>query len=168
MKILRQLWTHLRNEHTEPWRLGAAVALGVYVGVLPIYGLHTPICLVLAVWFRLNKVSMLLASNISIPLIAPFLVTAGLWVGEFARFGIVRPFSVDEGRDFLATLAVLSGDLPDRYLSVLLGDALLGVPLALFFGGAIYQWARMRSSESFDQPSEPIQMANDEGAPPVR
>lgn len=157
MHRVRQLWEHLRSEHTEPHRLGAAVALGVYVGVLPIYGLHTPICLALAVLLRLNKVTMVLASNISLPIFAPFLVAGGLWIGEFVRFGAVRPFSLAEARDFLSTLAFLTGEVPDRFLSCLLGDALLGLPLALLFGGVIYVWARRRQLDPVPEVSSPPQ-----------
>ncbi len=134
-------------------RLGVAVALGVYVGVLPLYGLHTLICLGLAVPLKLNKITMVLASNISLPIFAPFLVAAGLWIGEFLRFGAVRPLSLDRARDFLATLAWFGGVLPDRFLSCLIGDAVLGVPVALALGLPTWAWARRRARRRRQTPT---------------
>lgn len=139
---LRALVHHLKSEHTEPARLGWAVGLGVFVGVLPLYGLHTALCLLLAVVLRLNKATMVLASNVSIPLVAPFLVAAGIGLGEWLRFGEVRPLSLDSARTFLGALQLARGELPDLFLSCLLGDAVLGAVLGGLGGLGVWWWAR--------------------------
>lgn len=143
-KAFAKLWRHLREEHTEPARLGAAVALGLFVGCLPLYGIHLGICIFLAWALRLNKATVYLAANISNPLLAPVLVAAGIGIGEWIRFGTWRPIDLSAGHDFISKLALFSGQIPDMFLSCLLGDAVLGVVLAAIFGPAVWAWARWR------------------------
>lgn len=133
-RALRRLWHHLRDEHAHPARLGAAVAVGLFVGTLPLYGLHLGICVALAWFLRLNKATVYLAANISNPVFAPFLVAFGLVIGEWLRFGALQPVDLDAARGFVSQLRLLGGELPDRYLSALLGDAVLGALLALVGG----------------------------------
>ncbi len=120
------------------------MALGLFVGCLPLYGLHLGICLGLAWALRLNKATVYLAANISNPLLAPLLVAAGIAIGEWLRFGHWRPIDLDQGGDFIDKLALLSGHLPDVFLSCLLGDAVLGLGLAVVVGPLVWLWARWR------------------------
>lgn len=141
---LAALLHHLKTEHTDPARLGWAVAVGLFVGVLPLYGLHLPLCIGAAVLLRLNKATTVLASQISIPVFAPVLVAAGITLGEYVRFGHHRPVGLADARDFLGGLGILAGAVPDRFLSCLLGDALIGLVLGAAGGAATWSWARQR------------------------
>lgn len=143
-EALRKLWRHLKEEHSEPHRLGLAVGIGMFVGCLPLYGLHLGICIAVAWALRLNKATVYLAANISNPLLAPFLVAAGIAIGEWLRFGRWRSIDLAQGHDFIDKLALFSGHLPDVFLSCLLGDAVLGLVLGLVFGPLIWLWARRR------------------------
>ncbi len=146
-EAFRKLWRHLRDEHTEPHRLGLAVALGLFVGCLPLYGIHLGICIALAWALRLNKATVYLAANISNPLFAPILVAVGIGIGEWIRFGAWRPIDLSAGEDFIGKLSIFSGQVPDMFLSCLLGDAVLGLALAATIGPAVWWWARWRESE---------------------
>ncbi len=145
-KAFAKLWRHMREEHSEPHRLGAAVALGLFVGCLPLYGVHLGICIALAWVLRLNKATVYLAANISNPLLAPLLVAAGIGIGEWIRFGTWRPMDLSAGHDFISKLALFSGQIPDMFVSCLLGDAVLGLVLAAIFGPAVWWWARRRGA----------------------
>jgi uncharacterized protein (DUF2062 family) len=142
---LAALLHHLRTEHTEPARLGWAVALGLFVGVLPLYGLHLVLCVALALVLGLNKATIVLASQISLPVFAPVLVAGGITLGEWLRYGHHRPVGLADARDFLGGVALLAGALPDRFLSCLLGDALIGVALGALGGVLTWGWARRRT-----------------------
>ncbi len=128
------LVAHLREEHSSPTRLGLAVAVGLFIGTLPLYGLHLGICLAVAWATELNKVTVYAAANISNPVVAPFLVAMGIVIGEFIRFGELQPLDLEASATFIANLSLLGASLPDRFLSCLLGDAVLGLVLALVFG----------------------------------
>jgi uncharacterized protein (DUF2062 family) len=139
---IRKLWHHLRDEHSSPRELGMAVALGLFVGCLPLYGLHLGLCLALAWALRLNKATVYLAANISNPFAIPVLVAAGIAVGEWLRFGHWRPVDLERGRDLAEKIKLLSGQVPDFFLSCLIGDALIGAALALLCGPLVFFAAR--------------------------
>lgn len=144
---IRALLHHARTENTQPARLGWAVGLGLFVGMLPLYGLHTLLCLALGFALRLNKATLVLASNISIPPMAPLLITAGITLGEWLRYGRVRPFTSDETRQLGLGLRVAWADMPDLFLSCLLGDAVLGAAFGGAMGLTVWRWAQRRAQE---------------------
>ena len=90
----RAVWRHLFSEHTQtPGRLAAAVGLGLFCGIAPIWGWQMVVAALLAHRLRLNKAIALAASNISFPLAAPFILAAGLALGHYLHTGLVIEFS---------------------------------------------------------------------------
>jgi len=76
------------SEHAhEPGRLALAVGLGLFCGIAPIWGYQMIAAAALAHRWRLNKAVALLASNISIPPVAPFILYAGLALGHWMMTG---------------------------------------------------------------------------------
>ena len=63
------------------------MALGVFIGCLPLYGLHLTICWVVGFVLGLNRLKMYLAANISNPFVAPWLVFAEVQAGAWLRRG---------------------------------------------------------------------------------
>lgn len=135
----RALWVHLKTEHTEPPRMAAAVFLGTFIGVLPIYGVHIVSCIFLAWLLGLNKLTMVLAAHISTPPLAPILVGAGIAIGEWVRFGRPRPLDLKQARSFLDGVSIFAGKVPDLFVSALVGDTLLGLVLATLFAAVAYR-----------------------------
>ena len=72
----------LMKDHRSSRRASLAVGFGVFVGCTPFYGLHTFIVGGISFLFRLNFVYLWLGSQISIPILAPFLVAAALSIGQ--------------------------------------------------------------------------------------
>lgn len=60
-----------------------SVALGVFVGLTPLWGFHTVIVLFLATFFRLNKIISYMCTHISFPVFLPFIIMASMWIGRF-------------------------------------------------------------------------------------
>ena len=71
------------GSHDSPKIKSISLALGVFIGILPIWGFQTIVVLFLAVAFRLNKLLAFAASNISIPPMIPFIVIAALKIGSW-------------------------------------------------------------------------------------
>jgi uncharacterized protein (DUF2062 family) len=69
------------NAH-EPAQLALAVGIGLFCGIAPIWGFQMIATLSLAHWLRLNKAIALLASNISIPPVIPFILYGELVLGH--------------------------------------------------------------------------------------
>jgi len=76
------------SEHAhEPWRMSLAVGLGLFLGIAPLWGFQTLATAVAAHWLRLNKAIAVLASNISIPPVLPFILYAALALGHWMFTG---------------------------------------------------------------------------------
>ncbi|WP_084509797.1 DUF2062 domain-containing protein [Christiangramia portivictoriae] len=72
----------LRNQDS-PKRKAAAIALGIFVGISPFWGLHTLLVFTLAALLGLNKPIAFLFSNISIPPFIPILLYLSYQMGSF-------------------------------------------------------------------------------------
>jgi uncharacterized protein (DUF2062 family) len=87
----KTLWQTIKEffaEHTEASsRLAWAVGLGLFFGILPIYGFQIMVGAAVAHRLRLNKATLLLASHISIPPVVPFIIYGGMVLGHWLFTG---------------------------------------------------------------------------------
>lgn len=90
--------------HEEPSRLAAGMAVGVFIGITPFYGLHTLLALAAAFVFRLNKAATITGAWINLPWFAPFVYGFCLKLGEAILSG---NFSISWGT--LSGLAEAAG-----------------------------------------------------------
>lgn len=79
----------------SPKKKALSIALGLLIGLSPIFGFHTITVLGLAVLFKLNKVIAFAFSNVSFPPFIPFILYASLKVGALIT-GENLIFSMDE------------------------------------------------------------------------
>ncbi len=98
--FLLGLWQRLRGTPGSALRAAVAVAIGLFIGCQPLFGLHLVLVLAVCVPLKLDAVLAYLAANISNPLFAPLLmfseVEAGAYLvnGHFAAFDIARARAV--------------------------------------------------------------------------
>ena len=71
---VRQFATALLKESLDPGRAAAAVFLGIFVGILPIYGFQLLVAVSLAFFFRLNKPLTVASTFINNPLLQPLIL----------------------------------------------------------------------------------------------
>jgi len=91
-----KFFNYLLNEHISPARMAAAVFVGVVVGVTPFFGFHLPLCIGLSLLFRLNKIIVYTAANISIPPLAPLIMFCNYQVGFMLLNGRFSTLSMKE------------------------------------------------------------------------
>ncbi len=84
---LRRAWRELRGADLSPARAAAAVALGLFIGSIPIFGCHTPLVLTICLVLQLDALLAWVCSHISNPFFAPFLLTAEVQVGGWVQTG---------------------------------------------------------------------------------
>lgn len=72
----------LRNEDS-PRKKAMSIALGLFIGLSPLWGLHTLLAIFLAAVFKLNKTISFVFSNISLPPFIPFIVYISIQTGSF-------------------------------------------------------------------------------------
>lgn len=73
------------EENREPKSIAIGVAIGVVIAILPLYGFQTIIAVLIASVFRkyrINKIAVILGSQISIPPFAAFIYAIDYGVGN--------------------------------------------------------------------------------------
>jgi uncharacterized protein (DUF2062 family)/trans-aconitate methyltransferase len=115
---VRQFATTLLKEDLEPGRAAAAVFLGIFIGIVPIYGFQTVAAVGLALFFRLNKPLTVAGTFINNPLLQPVIVVASVELGYFLRGGSFRAFHLS---------ALAGAHMKEELLAFVLGSVVLGV-----------------------------------------
>ncbi len=115
---------------TSPSKAAFEVALGVFVGATPLFGLHTAIVAGIAVLFRLNFIHLFIGTQISFPPLLPFLILGAQQIGKL----IESVFNLK-----LATA-----------ISILVGSIVLAFILALITFVAVYFLKRHLNKKSYD------------------
>jgi len=127
-KSLREfIKVDILGSNDSPKVKSASIALGVFIGIIPIWGFQTIVVLFLAVTLRLNKLLAFAASNISIPPMIPLIVIASLKIGSIALNSEVDNEEISSTVDFKTHL-----------LEYLLGSFILAVCSALLIGFISY------------------------------
>ena len=116
----RQFVTALLKERLDPGRAAAAVFLGIFIGIVPIYGFQTLAAVGLALLFRLNKPLTVAATFINNPLLQPVIVVSSVELGYFLRGGSFRPLN-------LSALAGAHLHLKEELLAWVIGSVALGI-----------------------------------------
>jgi uncharacterized protein len=115
----RKFIAFLLKEKLDPWHAAAAVFLGLFIGILPIYGLHALSAVAVALLFRLNKPLTLACTFISNPLLQPLIVVSSVELGCLLRLGSFVP---------LSALAVAPNHLTKEQLFIwVIGSVVLGI-----------------------------------------
>lgn len=91
----RFLYEDFLHNTDSPRKKAFSIALGIFIGLSPLWGLHTVIVLFLAVLFKLNKVIAFAFSNISIPPFIPFVLYLSMQTGTLVT-GRKFNLSIDE------------------------------------------------------------------------
>ena len=80
-------WRQLRQEQTGAHEMASGLAVGVFIGNLPVYGVQTLLSLFAARKLKLHPLSVVAGSHIATPPIGPMLVALAIGVGHFVLHG---------------------------------------------------------------------------------
>jgi uncharacterized protein (DUF2062 family) len=126
IKVKKKGWSVFKDlldsQHESIQVKSISIAFGIFMGIVPIWGFQLLVGISLAILFRLNKLLVILAANISLPPMIPFIlflsnICGMIWMGENAKF---IPFSSDMNLDTIKlaliqyilgaiTLAIIAG-----------------------------------------------------------
>lgn len=115
----------------SPFQKAKAVALGVFVGISPLWGLQTVLVLLFARVFRLNKLIAFLFSNISIPPLIPFIIYGSYQLGALVMGKNIN-WALEIGK-LHTGMDVLKG-----MWQYILGSFVLAAGLSFLFGILFY------------------------------
>ena len=147
---LRRLVLFFRTEGGGSVRESAAIATGVFIGCLPFYGFHLLICGAVGTLFRLNRLKMYLAANISNPFVAPWLVFLEIQAGAWVRRGSFHSLTVEAVKT--TRPAIFATDL-------LIGSVAVGAVVAGLAAWLTY--ALVRGSDDRAPFTELVRLASD-------
>lgn len=85
----QKLNEHLFNSAHSNQVKSLSVAFGVFMGIVPVWGFQLLLAISLSILFKLNKPLVIIAANISIPPMIPFIIylsykTGAFWMGQNA------------------------------------------------------------------------------------
>ena len=127
------IFLKLIREHNTPHEIALGAAIGAFIGVLPVYGLHTVLAIVAALIVRpANKIAILLGTNISLPPTVPFITWVGYEIGRFLIKGDLEPFSLAFFKDLTFQ------KITSHYWPLFLGSFILGVLCAVMVYGLTF------------------------------
>ncbi len=118
----RQFAALLLKENLDPGHAAAAVFLGIFIGIVPIYGFQTLAAVGVALLFRLNKPLTVAGTFINNPLLLPLIVVASVDLGCFLRGSPFPPWNAS---------SLTGAHLKEELLAYVIGS----VPLGILVGG---------------------------------
>ncbi len=130
------------KDSATPTELGLAAALGTFLAVLPLVGIHTAAILYFAVRFRLNLVMALNVQHLYAPPLSPL---ACILLGHYLRHGAWMQLPQTAKGAF--------AEVPHYLLYWLIGSVVLAPVLAVAAGIAAYFLARIAARKA--RPREP-------------
>ncbi len=135
---LQAFWKKVRDAAAgdgRPAALALAVALGIFLGCSPFYGLQTVLVFAFAALFRLNPVLAFLGSQVSIGPVGLGIAGVEVALGEWLRYG---RWAMPRATAGLGLARWLWGH---ALYSWVLGSAVLGAALAA--AGGLAAWAAL-------------------------
>jgi len=138
LKSLRRFFKLLLEEGLDPRRAAAAVFLGVFIAVVPVYGFQSLIALGLAALFRLNKPLTFGSTFVNNPLLQPFLIIMSLALGHPILTG--KAWSIPEG-------GITGQMLREQLTSWVVGSVILGLILGCLAAAVAFLLVRHRTRE---------------------
>lgn len=83
----KDFWLDLKRNlfrpDETPVKKSLSIGFGLFMGIVPIWGLQLLVGIPLAILFRLNKVLFIVAANISIPPMIPLVIFGSFYFGTF-------------------------------------------------------------------------------------
>ncbi len=147
LRRLRDRWRTLTQEQATPTRLGVAVGVGVLIGCSPFYGFQMLLAIAVAYVFRLNRLALLLGSNINFPPLTPLIILAGVQTGALLLEGRLLPLTLQMIQQTPAK------ELARRFITdFLVGGLVVGGVLGTILGVLT---ARAVASQRAGKPQEP-------------
>jgi uncharacterized protein (DUF2062 family)/SAM-dependent methyltransferase len=114
----RQFATALLKEDLTPGRAAAAVFLGLFIGIVPIYGFQLLTAVGVALLFKLNKPLTVASTFINNALLRPLIIVSAVELGYLLRSGSFRPFHLS---------ALTGAHMKEEILAFAIGSVVLGV-----------------------------------------
>lgn len=140
----RFFFEDLLHSQDTPLKKSFSVALGILIGLSPLWGFHAVTAIFLAVMFRLNKFIAFAFSNISLPPLIPFIVYAGCATGNFLLGNKEMEFKWDDFDSYSNTAG-------NHILEYIVGSIIFSIICSFLAGVVTYFILDNKKSKNFIQ-----------------
>lgn len=138
--IRRFFRTQFLNSTESILRKAMAVAFGIFMGIVPIWGYQLMIALVLAHFLKLNKMIVAVAANISIPPMIPIILYGSLKTGQLV-------LQKDLHNNVFNT-AITFHTIRQHLLEYVIGSFIFAVTMAILMGSVTYLVLKIKQQNS--------------------
>lgn len=121
---------HFVNSNSSNLNLALSVAVGVFTGVLPIWGYQLVLAIALAIFFKLNKIITIVAANISLPPMIPIIIYGSFSTGKLILGNSAGNLIFSSHIDFEF--------IKNNIYQYVVGSVALSIILAILFGSLTY------------------------------
>ncbi|MDD4604011.1 MAG: DUF2062 domain-containing protein, partial [Bacteroidales bacterium] len=130
-KSFNEFYTeYIVNSNDSNLKLSLSVALGLFIGVMPIWGWQMMAAFGIAQVFKLNKFVAVVASNISLPPLIPLILFVSYFAGGWVLGINTSHLQYHSGLGL--------NWIKENLIQYLVGSVVLGVGLALILGTIAY------------------------------
>ena len=126
---LRRAYERFIRIRGDPKDICFGLALGIFLGISPIFGFQLILAVLIAALLKWNKIAAAMGTLISNPLTTPFIYPFAYFVGS-SVMGTTTKGHLVIPRD-LATAGRMLEEAPQLLLEMTLGTVLIGLPLAI-------------------------------------
>ncbi len=143
--MLKAMGYAFLRERSSPLNASFSLALGILIGCSPFFGAHMPIGLAIASRYSLNKLAIVIGTNISNPITGPFVIIGSIQLGWRILNGSWITYA-----DMTAMFHESALNLANRFIeSWLLGFPIMGAltgiaAMALCFP-VLWAWQTMKA-----------------------
>lgn len=137
------MFIRLLRYNATPHGIALGVAVGVFIAILPVYGLHTVLMILAAILIpSTNKIAIFIGTNVSFVLTFPFITWGGYEIGRFILKGSYPALSWSYFRHMDWQM------FKEFYYPLFIGSFFLGIILAAAFYLVVFffvsQWLKGR------------------------
>ena len=123
---LKRIFFRLILKNSTPGGIALGAAIGAFIAVLPVYGLHTVLVVIAAIIVPpANKAAIFLGTNISLPPTLPFITWAGYELGRLILWGKFDPLTWSDFKN------INLQKIASHYQPLFLGSVVLGLICAV-------------------------------------
>ena len=125
---IKELISKLIKLNSTPGGIALGVSIGVFIAITPLYGFHTLMVIIAAFLVPgVNKIAILLGTNVSLPPTLPFITWGGYEIGRFILRKNYPPL------DYAYFSHITFQAAKDLYYPLFIGSLILGVFTAVIF-----------------------------------
>jgi len=138
--------------NSTPNGIALGVAIGAFIAITPTYGFHTLLVIIAAILIpRVNKIAILLGTNVSLPPTLPFITWAGYEIGRAVLHKNYPALNSSYFNHF--TLH----SIRDLYYPLFVGSVILGIACAVILYLITFSIAyNLRKRKQECHPQKPV------------